>query len=188
MAHIEGVCGCQLAALAGRLLNIFTCGFRRNERTESRLRRGAAWPKGACGDGAEVGQLAGTFINFGRRVLNFTQSLNANGICILRKPFASRRFAGEFGETKPERNWPKCVKCKLDKKSCPGHKQQARYAMWLPRNETKKKKTKNGNWRTQSELLKDIRKDIALAHHMTGAPRPLSRCRSRRPRFVFISK
>lgn len=74
--------------------------------------------------GQGVGQLAGTFINFGRRVLNFTQSLNANGICILRKPFASRRFAGELGETRPERNWPKCVKCKLDKKSCPGHKQQ----------------------------------------------------------------
>lgn len=48
-------------------------------------------------------QLAGTFINFGRRVLNFTQGLNANGICILCKPFASRRDETRRGREAPTR-------------------------------------------------------------------------------------
>lgn len=57
---------------------------------------------------------------------------------------------------KPQRDWPKCVKCKLDKKSS------------LPRNKAKKRE----EWRrVAAQLLKDIREDIALAHHMTGGPR-----------------
>lgn len=100
LAHIEGVCGghsSQLAALAGRLLNIFTCGYT--------LEQAGNAGGGAGGRLPGNWQLAGTFINFGRRVLNFTQGLNANGICILCKPFASRRFAGR-DETRRGREAP----------------------------------------------------------------------------------
>lgn len=67
---------------------------------------------------------------------------------------------------RPNEIGQKGVKCKLDKKSL------CHVAAKKQSKKKRRRAEKSGKWRSEAQLLKDIRKDIALAHHMTGGPRP----------------